>query len=72
MKERLAKHKGSVRRRENIAIGVHFNGPGHAKEDLKITAIEKVFDRSQEIILKRESMWINSFQAEYLGLNKKM
>ena len=71
MKERLYEHKNSVRNKAKNVVGVHFNGPGHSLENLKITAIEKVFDRSQEIILKRESLLINTFEAEYQGLNAR-
>ena len=41
LKERLAEHKGSVRNNAKNVIGVHFNGPGHYVENLKISAIEK-------------------------------
>ena len=71
MKERLAEHKASVRKNEKNVVGVHFNGPGHSLENLKISAIEKVFNMGQQIILKREAMWINLFEAEYKGLNAR-
>ena len=71
LKERLSEHKTSVRKKERNVVGQHFNGPGHSLEHLKISAIEKVFNRGQNIILKRESMWINLFEAEYKGLNAK-
>ena len=71
LKERLFEHKNSVRNDAKNVVGVHFNGPGHSLENLKITAIEKVFNRSQEIILKRESFLINTFEAEYQGLNAR-
>jgi hypothetical protein len=44
-------------------LGQHFNGPGHSLENLKITATEKVFKRGTATILKRESLWINLFEA---------
>ena len=69
LKERLAEHKSSVRNSEKNVVGVHFNGPGHSLENLKITGIEKIFNLDQQIVLKRESLWINSFEAEYQGLN---
>ena len=50
-------------------IGVPFNGSGHSVENLKMTAIEKIYTRDEEIILKRKSLWINLFEAEYKGLN---
>ena len=71
LKERLAEHKASVRKKEKNVVGQHFNGPGHNLENLKISAIEKVFNFGQETILKRESMWINLFEAEHQGLNAR-
>ena len=71
VKGRLSEHKTSVRKNEKNVVGQHFNGPGHSLDNLKITAIEKVFNRSREIILKRESLWINLFEAEHQGLNAK-
>ena len=71
LKERLAEHKASVRKNEKNVVGVHFNGPGHNLENLKISAIEKVFNVGQATILKREAMWINLFEAEYKGLNAR-
>ena len=71
MKERLFEHKNSVKNEAKNVVGVHFNGPGHSLENLKITAIENVFNRNKEIILKRESFFINTFEAEYKGLNAR-
>ena len=70
-KERLADHKGSVRNCAKNGIWVHFNGRGHLVENLKMTAIKKVYARGEEIILKIESLWINLFKAEYQGLNSR-
>ena len=69
LKTRLAEHKTSIRTKSNKIVGQHVNGPGHSLENVNITAIERVFNRSQEIILKRESLWINLFETEYQGLN---
>ena len=71
LKEWLSEHKTSVRNNQKNVVGEHFNGPGHSLENLKITAIEKVFKRGTETILKRESLWINLFEAEFKGLNSK-
>ena len=57
-----------MRYEKNVVV-VHFNGPGHNLENLKISTLEKVFNVGQETILKREAMWINLFEAEYKGLN---
>ena len=71
LKERLSEHKTSVRNNQKNVVGQHFNGPGHSLENLKITAIEKVFKRGTATILKRESLWINLFEAKFKGLNSK-
>ena len=71
LKERLAEHLNSVKKNEKNVIGQHFNGPGHSLANLKITTIEKNFNRGTQTILKRESLWINRFEAEFQGLNSK-
>ena len=71
LKERLAEHLNSVKKNEKNVIGQHFNGPGHSLANLEITAIEKIFSRGTQTILKRESLWINKFEAEFKGLNAK-
>ena len=71
LKERLSEHKTSVRTEAKNVIGQHFCGPGHSLANVEITAVEKVFSRDKRIILKRESMWISKFEAEYKGLNDR-
>ena len=39
--------------------------------NLQITTIEKNFNKGTQIILKRESFWINKFEAEFKGLNTR-
>jgi hypothetical protein len=38
---------------------------------MEVAALEKVFDRGKQIIEKRESMWIETLEAEFKGLNQK-
>ena len=71
LKERLLEHVNSVKKNEKNAIGQHFNGPGHSLANLQITTIEKIFNKGTQIILKRESFWINKFEAEFKGLNTR-
>ena len=71
LKERFGEHKTSVRNNSKNAIGDHFNGPGHSIFDMKILALEKVYKPGLSIIEKRESLWINRFEAEFRGLNRK-
>ena len=54
-------HKTSVRNNQKNVVGQHFNGPGHSLDNLKITAIEKVFKRGTETILKTESLVMDKF-----------
>ena len=71
LKERFSEHKSSARTNSNNAIGEHFNGPGHSMAHMNILALEKVFTKGTAIIEKRESFYINKFEAEYKGLNRK-
>ena len=72
LKERLSEHVNSVKKNEKNVIGQHFNGPGHSLANLQITTIEKNFNKRTQIILKRESFWINRFEAEFKGLNTRI
>ena len=53
LKERLSEHKSSVRKKEKNVVGVHFNGPGHSVDNLKITGIEKILNRGPTNNLKK-------------------
>ena len=53
------------------ATGAHFNLPGHSLSDMQLQIIEKVFDKSEAVRLTRERLYINLFEAENLGMNKK-
>ena len=71
LKERFFKHKSSVRTKSKNTIGDHFNGPGHSMANMNILALEKVYKQGVKIIEKRESFYINKFEAEFKGLNRK-
>ena len=71
LKERFSEHKTSVRTNSNNAIGDHFNGPGHSMANMNILALEKVFTPGIATIENRESLYINKFEAEFRGLNRK-
>ena len=58
LKDRILEHKTSVRTKSNNAIGTHFNGPGHSLDNLQYTAVEKVYNKSESVLKKRESLWI--------------
>ena len=71
LKTRFSEHKTSVRTNAKKVVGQHFNGPGHSISNMEVAAIEKVFERGTQIIEKRESMWIEFLEAEFMGLNKQ-
>ena len=71
LKERFFKHKSSVRTKNKNTIGDHFDGPGHSMANMNILALEKVYKQGVKIIEKRESFYINKFEAEFKGLNRK-
>ena len=63
-------HKAAGKRIE--ATGEHFNLPGHSGvRDMKFQIIEKVFEKSKAVRLVREKKYIQEFQSEHLGINKK-
>ena len=68
---RFGEHKTSVRNHSNNAIGDHFNGPGHTMANMNILTVEKVYKPGKAILEKRESLWINKLEAEFMGLNRQ-
>ena len=51
--------------------GEHFNLPGHSLSDMQIQIVEKVFSKSEAVRLTRERLYINFFEAENRGMNRK-
>ena len=71
-RDRMCQHLGYIRNKNlNKAIGEHFNLPGHSKNDVKFTIIEKV--RSQDPLYgrEREKLHIRKFNTFYAGINKE-
>ena len=53
-------------------MGKHFNLPGHQKSDLIAVAIEKVVPEGDTILRrKRESYWIEAYDAVSFGANSR-
>ena len=64
------KHKEAGKRIE--ATGEHFNLPGHSGvQDMRFQIVEKVFQKSKAVRLIREKKFIQEFQSEHLGINRK-
>ena len=70
--ERIREHLGYIRNKQlNQATGEHFNLPGHKIHHLKATVLEKVFKPGRTLIEIRESYFIQQFETEIHGLNKR-
>ena len=77
--DRFSQHRGYVNSfmgkkaagKTTEATGEHFNLPGHSISDMKFQVIEKVFDKDKAIRLAREKMYINFFETEFRGMNRK-
>ena len=53
-------------------MGKHFNLPGHELSDLTAIAIEKVVPEGDTILRrKRESYWIEAYDAVSFGANSR-
>ena len=77
--ERFAQHRSYVNTYQNKidndkrveATGELFSLPGHSLSDMQLQMIEQVFDKSEAVRLAREKMYINLFEAETRGINRK-
>ena len=76
LKERFSEHKGYVRTKKvSQTTGAHFNLPGHSIDDMRIMAIEKIFDRGPhnrgpQYRKEMEKENIANFNTYHRGLNK--
>ena len=71
VRERFLEHKGYVTSKLlSKATGAHFNQQGHSFSDMKVTVLEKIFNKNPQYRKTREKMWINRFNTKYKGLNK--
>ena len=68
LKARFSEHKTSVQTQANKVVGQQFNGPGQSLNNMEVAVIENVFEN---IIDKRESMWIENLEADFKGLNQQ-
>ena len=72
LRERFAEHKGYVSTRNfSKTTGMHFNEKGHSVSDMTITIVEKLFNQNPLFRKEREKMYIQKFNTQYKGLNRK-
>ena len=72
LQTRFSEHKGYVANNKlHKATGSHFNSKGHKISDMKVTIIEKVYNKQEQFRLEREKMFIQDMNTKYKGLNRK-
>ena len=70
---RIADHRGYVRQGDtNKATGAHFTLPGHSLSDMKFTVIEQVKKNNEMYRKLREKYFIQKFDTNNKGLNRKV
>ena len=71
--DRISEHRGYISQKKlDQVCGNHFNKPGHSQNDMLPIILEQVTPRNDEFLrLKREEIWIRTYQAVEFGNNKK-
>ena len=71
LKIRFNQHRGYVRNEAlSKATGLHFNGPAHKISDMKVTIVEKVYNKCEFFRKRRESYYIRKFNSKHQGINR--
>ena len=71
LRQRFLNHKGYVENQtRSQATGLHFNLPGHSKNNLTITIIEQVRKVDPCYRKEREKFFINKFNTFHKCINK--
>ena len=72
LKYRFADHRGYVSNCDtNTATGAHFNSPGHSQANMKISIIEQIKKKDDLYRKQREKYYIEKFNTQNDGLNRK-
>jgi predicted GIY-YIG superfamily endonuclease len=70
LKERIAIHKSSIKRKDNTAIAKHFNQKGHATHaHLKVTILDTSANIDQ--LKTKEALWIDKMNLINQGINER-
>ena len=71
LKIRFNQHKAYVRNGAlSEATGLHFNVPSHKISDMKVTTVEKVYNKCDFFRKRWESYYIRKFNSKYQGINR--
>ena len=70
--DRFLEHRGYVLQKDlTKPVGEHFNTLRHSADDIIPTIIEQVLPDDNHLRLRRETFWINKYEAIEFGANKK-
>ena len=71
-RDRFSDHRGYFKREKlDQVCGDHFNKPGHNYEDMLPVIIEQVQPKhDDDLRLKREKHWINTYESKEFGANR--
>ena len=69
--DRFAEHRGYVSQKKlDQVCGEHFTRDGHSQEDMLPVIIEQVNPKNDDFLrLRREEMWIRTYQSVEFGAN---
>ena len=71
VKDRFAAHRSDVNTQKNKSLPNHFNLPGHKVSDMKVTVIEKVYNKNPLFLREREKYYMIKYNTRHQnGLNK--
>ena len=68
---RMGEHKGYVNNKKlEKAIGFHFSQKNHSLSDMKVSIIEKIYNKNRFYLLEKEKHYIRKFNTKYKGMNR--
>ena len=71
--DRISEHRGYISQKKlDQVCGEHFNKNGHSQNDMLAIILEKVNPEGDDFLrLKREEIWIRTYQSVEFGNNKQ-
>ena len=70
-KARMGQHKGYVNNKKlEKATGFHFSQKNHSLSDMKVSIIEKIYNKNRFYLLEKEKHYIRKFNTKYKGMNR--
>ena len=71
VKDCFAAYRSDVNTQKNKSLSIHFNLPGHKVNDMKVTVIEKVYNKNPLFLREREKIYMINYNTRHQkGLKK--